>query len=137
MAGRIAGVGSVAGAMVLDDCHPARPVAVIEIHGTADPLVPYGGGRTAGGATQPSPSTAEVVARWAALDQCRPEPAVDTKPPVTTSTWTGCAGGAGVKLIAIEGAVHTWYASGLGPANGAVGATHEIWSFLSGIRPAG
>lgn len=133
LSGRIAGVGSVAGAMVLDDCHPTRAVPVIEIHGTADPLVPYNGGRTSGGATQPSPSTVEVVQRWADLDKCASPPATQMQGPVTTSTWTGCSGGTAVKLISIEGAVHTWYASGLGPANGAVGATHEIWSFFSGL----
>jgi polyhydroxybutyrate depolymerase len=42
--GRIAGVGKVAGAMVLDECQPDRGVPVMEIHGTADPLVPYEGG---------------------------------------------------------------------------------------------
>lgn len=56
---------------------------------------------------------------------------------MTTLTWMGRAGRTAVKLIAIDGAVHTWYASGLGPANGAVGATHEIWSFCSGVRPGG
>jgi len=34
-ANRIAGVGSVAGAMILDDCQPSQPVSVIEIYGTA------------------------------------------------------------------------------------------------------
>lgn len=135
LADRIAGVGSVAGAMILDDCRPSRAVPVIEIHGTADPLVPYNGGRTSGGATQPSPSTIAVVERWAALDKCAPQPVSQTQGPVTTSTWAGCSGGAAVKLIAIEGAVHTWYGSGLGPANGAVSATHEIWSFFEGLRP--
>lgn len=135
LAPRIAGVGSVAGAMVLDDCHPSRPVPVVEVHGTADPLVPYGGGTTAGGATQPSPSTHDLMARWTDLDGCSAEPAVQTQGPVTTSTWTGCAGGSAVKLIAIDGGGHTWYAPGLGPANGAVDATHEMWSFFSSLRP--
>ncbi|MDQ2826283.1 MAG: hypothetical protein M3Y04_04910, partial [Actinomycetota bacterium] len=134
LAPRIAGVGSVAGAMVLDGCHPTRPVPVIEIHGTADPLVPYDGGATAGGATEPSPATTAVVERWAALDRCAAPPDVSTGNPVSTTTWTGCATGAAVRLVTIEGAGHTWYAPGLGPADGAIDATHEMWSFFSGLR---
>ena len=136
LAGRIAGVGSVAGAMVLDDCHPARPVSVIEIHGTADGLVPYQGGRTAGGATQPSPPTPAVVQRWADLDGC-PAPAAKTDGAVSTATWTGCGSGTAVKLITIDGGGHTWFADGLGTVSGAVDATGEIWGFLSGVRRTG
>ncbi len=137
LAPKIAGVGSVAGAMLVDGCHPARPVPVIEIHGTADPLVPYAGGATAGGATEPSPPTTDVAERWAALDGCPSPPAVQAGSPVTTSTWTGCRTGAAIRLVAIEGAGHTWFAAGLGPANGALDATHELWSFFSGLRRSG
>ncbi|HEV3365757.1 MAG TPA: PHB depolymerase family esterase [Acidimicrobiia bacterium] len=134
---RIAGVGSVAGAMVLDACRPSKPVSVIEIHGTADGLVPYEGGRTAGGATQPSPSTLAVAQRWAELNACPAAPAPKIVGVVSTSTWTACAQGTGVKLIAIDGGGHTWFAEGLGPVNGAVDATTEIWSFLSTARRTG
>jgi len=61
--GLIAGVGSVAGAMILDRCKPEQSVPVIEIHGTEDQLVPYKGGlvRPEGVATQPAPSTLAVA----------------------------------------------------------------------------
>jgi polyhydroxybutyrate depolymerase len=131
-ADRVAGVGSVAGAMILDDCHPSRPVKVIEIHGTADDLVPYGGGRTAGGATQPSPPTPAVAERWATLDGCPDEAVTAERPVVTTANWTNCAGGTAVRLVTVDGGGHTWYAPKLGPADGALDATAEIWTFLSG-----
>ena len=134
LSARIAGVGSVAAAMVLDDCRPARPVSVIEIHGTADGLVPYLGGRTAGGATQPSPPTPAVLQRWADLDACPSAAATKTDGAVSTSTWTGCGAGTAVKLITIDGGGHTWFAEGLGPVSGAVDATSEIWAFLSAAR---
>ncbi len=137
LSGRIAGVGSVAGAMVLDECRPSRPVSVIEIHGTGDGLVPYEGGRTAGGATQPSPPTRDVVKRWAELDGCPAAPSTTTEGVLSTSTWTGCSAGSSVKLITIDGGGHTWFAPLLGPANGAVDATKVIWEFLSGLRPRG
>jgi polyhydroxybutyrate depolymerase len=81
----------------------AGPVSVIEIHGTADGEVPYDGGRTAGGATQPSPPTLPVVQRWAELDGCPAPAATQTEGPVVTSTWEGCRAGTGVKLITIDG----------------------------------
>ena len=134
LAGRIAGVGSVAGAMVLDECHPAKPVAVVEIHGTADQLVPYQGGETAGGATQPSPPTPSVVQRWAEIDKCPGSAATQTQGPATTSSWTGCASGTAVRLITVEGGGHVWFGPGLGPANGAVDATNEVWGFLGSVH---
>ncbi|HEX3541288.1 MAG TPA: PHB depolymerase family esterase [Acidimicrobiales bacterium] len=138
-ADRIAGVGSVAGAMLLDACQPARPVSVIEIHGTADPLVPYNGGAVSppGVATQPVPATTGLVQHWAGLDTC-PDPATtQTQPPVTTTTWSGCALGTGVRLVTIDGGGHTWYATGFGAVNGSIDATHAIWSFLGSLRRAG
>lgn len=136
-AGKVAGVGSVAGAMVLDDCHPSRPVSVIEVHGTADGLVPYDGGATAGGAKQPSPPTPAVAQKWADVDGCAAPPATQTVAPITTATWSGCSAGTGVRLITIDGGGHTWFADGLGPVNGAVDATTQIWSFLSGAHAGG
>lgn len=134
LAGRISGVGSVAGAMILDGCQPTKAVSVIEIHGTADRLVPYEGGRTAGGATQPSPPSRAVVRRWAELNRCPVAPADHTEGPVSTSTWTGCSGGTAVKLITIDGGGHTWFAPGFGPADGAIDATGAIVEFF-GLRP--
>jgi polyhydroxybutyrate depolymerase len=135
-ADRIAGVGSVAGAMVLDTCHPARPVSIIEIHGTADQLVPYNGGAVSppGVATQPVPPTTSVVQHWAGLDSCPNPPSTQTQPPVTTTTWTGCALGTAVDLITVNGGGHTWYATGFGAVDGAIDATHAIWSFLGARR---
>ena len=136
LAGRIRGIGSVAGAMVLDACRPTRAVSVIEIHGTADDLVPYQGGRTAGGATQPSPPTRAVVGRWAELNRCPVPPETRTEGPVATLTWTGCSDGTAVKLMTIEGGRHNWFAPGFGPVDGAIDATRTIWDFLEGL-PAG
>ncbi len=130
---QIAGVGSVAGAMVLDRCQPDQGVPVIEIHGTEDQLVPYEGGLVGpeGVANQPAPPTLAVAERWAALNGCPTGPQEQTVGSVTTLLWAGCPDGADVKLVTIEGGGHTWFASGLGPANGAVNATSLIWDFFS------
>ena len=104
--------------------------------GTADQLVPYNGGAVspAGVATQPIPSTTSVVQRWAGLDACQNPPTTETQPPVTTTVWSGCALGTGVRLVTVEGGGHTWYAKGFGAVSGSIDATHAIWSFLGSLR---
>ncbi|MEX2292131.1 MAG: PHB depolymerase family esterase [Mycobacteriales bacterium] len=135
LAARIAGVAAVSGSMVLDDCRPSEPVSVIAINGTVDELVPYEGGPTAGGATQPSPPAPEVVRRWAELNGCPPESTTVPEGVVVTMTWTGCSQDTAVRLITIEGGGHTWFAPGFGPVNGAVDATQAVWDFLSAGGP--
>ncbi|MGH9183621.1 MAG: extracellular catalytic domain type 1 short-chain-length polyhydroxyalkanoate depolymerase [Acidimicrobiales bacterium] len=135
-ADRVAGVGSVAGSMPLEGCRPLRPVSAIEIHGTDDPLVPYGGGPVAppeAVASEPVPPTPEVARRWADLDGCSGDPTTQSEGPVTTATWTECSAGTAVRLVSVEGGGHVWFAPGLGPANGAIDATNQIWSFFSGL----
>ena len=137
--GRIAGIGSVAGAMILEECQPDQGVPVIEIHGTEDQLVPYDGGlvRPEGVADQPAPTSLAVVEQWATLNGCPDSPEEETQGPVTTLTWTDCPDGAAVKLVTVEGGGHTWFASGLGPANGAVDATMLIWDFFRSLEGSG
>ncbi len=114
-ADRVGWVGSLAGAMVLDQCRPSRPVPVIEIHGHRRRLEPYEGGvvQPEGVATQPAPPTPAVVEHWASLNGCPGGPEEQTEGLVTTSTWAGCAGGSAVKLVSVEGGGHTWFAPGL------------------------
>lgn len=139
-ADRVTAVGSVAGSMRVDGCNPSRPVSTIELHGTADPLVPYAGGKPdapeAAGAA-PYDSAPAVAGRWAQADACAPTPAVHGDGPVTTDTWSRCARGASVSLVSVEGGGHTWFGPGLGPADGALDATDVIWRFFEGLRPTG
>lgn len=142
-ADRVTGVGSVAGAVVVDGCQPSRPVSVIELHGTADPLVPYNGGvpdapeaagTPAGG---PYTSTPAMMQRWAEVDRCPAASAPSVAGPVTTSSWAGCGNGSAVTLATVQDGGHVWFGPGLGPADGAVDATAAIWRFFAGLRPSG
>lgn len=125
LAPRLAGIGSVAGTMLLDDCHPAQPVSVVAIHGTGDGIVPFHGGPVISPrvATQPSPPAPAVAERWATLNGCR-GPATSTgDSPVSVTGWADCEGGRIVRLIRIEGGGHTWFATEFGLPDGAVDAT--------------
>ncbi|MDQ6947606.1 MAG: hypothetical protein M3256_15385 [Actinomycetota bacterium] len=136
---RIAGIGSVAGATVLETCHPAKPVSVIEINGTVDPQVPFQGGEDmpTGTADQPIPSAGNLVQGWAQLDACPGPSTLRTKGPVTITAWATCQAGTGVNLIAVEGGDHSWFAPALGPTDGAIDATDAIWHFLDSHRRVG
>jgi polyhydroxybutyrate depolymerase len=106
-----AGIAPVAGPMpvpVAGTCHPSRPIAVLEIHGTADPLVPYGGGQVHSASGGVVRSVAWTFARWRAIDRCQPRPAAAALPDAThdgtgvrVSRGTACAPGAPVVLYTV------------------------------------
>lgn len=111
--------------------HAPRPVAVFQAHGTADPLVPYGGNPILG-----FPSTAETIDGWRARDACaQTEGEIVYEDDATTcERWGSCEGGADVELCTVEGGLHDWFGGGTawtedGPPEGFV-ATLAIVDFL-------
>ncbi len=112
-AGRIAAIVSLAGATFTDAsrCAPTEPVAVLQVHGTADPTIAYNGGLNFGSGY---PSAATSVARWAGYNRCASTTTSGTTfdldtviPGVETriSRYDGCMGGA-AELWSIEGGLH-------------------------------
>ncbi|MFC8600093.1 alpha/beta hydrolase family esterase [Isoptericola sp. NPDC057191] len=109
-------VVSLAGAMPADGraCRPSRPVRVVQVHGTDDPVIRAAGGRREGHAY---PGAAASAAAWARLDDCPAPPLtapglrdLDTAVPgaeTTVTTWAGCADGTSVQLWSIAGADHS------------------------------
>ncbi len=69
-ADEIAAIVSLAGATWADSsrCRPSEPVAILEIHGTADRTIYYGGGTIL---RSRYPSAEQTVAAWARYDGCR------------------------------------------------------------------
>jgi polyhydroxybutyrate depolymerase len=67
---RVAAIVSLAGAVWNDpsQCNPSRKIAVLEIHGNADTVIPYTGGAYQGLAAFPSAPT--TVATWAGKNGC-------------------------------------------------------------------
>lgn len=98
-----AAIGPVAGTQ-LNRCRAPRPTSILHIHGTADRLVPYGGGQ--GFSVINGPSVPDVNAFWRNVDHCA-APATTTNGPVTTSA-AGCADNRAVTLITIEAGGHEW-----------------------------
>lgn len=129
MADRISAVADVAGTMVLKDpCSPARPVSILEIHGTNDADSPW-----AGGGPHTSYPVEAVNALWRQLDGCSGDLAITQSGITISSSWTNCTGGVTVRLDKVVGGNHEWFGSG-GPDSvpGEPDANSLIGRFLTG-----
>jgi polyhydroxybutyrate depolymerase len=113
-----AAIGPVAGTQ-LNQCRSPHPTSVIHIHGTADRLIRYGGGRGQGVAHINGPSAPDVDAFWRDADHCG-APTTTTSDSVTTST-AGCADNRSVVLITVDGGGHQWPRF----------ATRMLWQFFA------
>lgn len=135
LSSRITAIASVAGGSSLDTpCRPARPVSVLEMHGSDDSRLPYDGG----GPNNVSPIL-QVVQRWVALDGCVGDPDRAQSGITKTSTWGRCESGSVVRLDTIVGGRHTWFGCGVRPCDPVPGepdANDVVWAFFNGLRPA-
>jgi polyhydroxybutyrate depolymerase len=130
-ADRLAAIVSVAGGYSsVRGCAASGPVAVLEIHGTADPVVPYRGG---------AGDVRAWLGGWVRRDGCAPRPRTRVvMPRVTRLDWTGCREGTSVAHLAIAGGQHAWPGAeppDPGPAI-TLSATAEAWRFLASRRRA-
>ena len=96
-------------------CKPSRPVPVLVMNGTADPLVPYkGGGVGFIGARGSVISTDETMARLRRINGCSdaskterlPDLDPDDSSTVTITSWTNCSSNAPVVLYRVDGGGH-------------------------------
>ncbi|EYF00365.1 alpha/beta hydrolase family esterase [Chondromyces apiculatus] len=112
----IAAVASLAGAMTSDPaaCSPSEPVAVLQIHGTADDTIAYDGGTIPGAATYPG--ALATVQAWAEFDGCSATstagPTLDLEASLTgaetsTQSFGDCDPGGYAELWTIEGGSHS------------------------------
>jgi len=130
MSSRIAAIAPVAGGYrSLGPCHPDRPVSVLEIHGTSDPVVPYDG--------RPpdyAGSVQRFLGQWAGLDEC-PAPAspIFVAPGTERFAWGPCAEAADVLHFRLSGVGHTW--PGADDSRSApLYAGRTVWRFFRGRR---
>jgi polyhydroxybutyrate depolymerase len=130
---RIAAVATVAGGYGdLPACSADRPVSMLEIHGTADEVVPYDGREGRGAAR-------DFAAAWAARDGCPADPRErQLGPRAVRYDWRPCAAGAAVAHIKLIGGEHQWPGAtppDPGPVS-PIAAAPEIWRFVAGHRLA-
>jgi polyhydroxybutyrate depolymerase len=136
LSGRVAAVAPVSGNYYIESkgtgCHPARPVPLLEIHGTADSAVPYdGAGRVESGGWPLLPIP-QFLAAWAARDGCGNAPSTFLdSPEVTGLRWDGCRGGVSVVHYRWNGGGH-----GAPVTIDGVPTREVVWRFLKGYSLA-
>jgi len=152
---RIAGVAQVAGTIGLDlarRSRPSRPVPILQIHGTADSVAPYEGGRRRGVRARlmtirnpagPALGVDAWARFWVAANGALDEPEVTSLPPDTTiRAWHGPSPASDVVFYRVEGGGHAWpgcriwYPDVLfGRTTRTFDATRVIWEFFANRGP--
>lgn len=153
---RFAAVAAVAGVDRKNRCTPSRPVPVVAVHGTADPVRFFNGGigdmgRVLSGGDAPpvvSIPPADLdgegvpaeMRQWADANGCAPGPptSTDVSASVILRSFE-CPAGSDVAIYVIEGGGHTWpgseasaaLASRLGATSSELDATAAFWDFLT------
>jgi polyhydroxybutyrate depolymerase len=131
LSARLAAIAPVAGGYsTLDPCRPPHRVAVLEIHGTADRVVPYKGRPPNGAGSVPG-----FLALWRHIDGCTGKLAQHRYGPATEEyLWSSCADGTQVEHLKIYGGGHAW--PGATPSDTAptapISAAAAVWSFFRG-----
>jgi polyhydroxybutyrate depolymerase len=119
LAPRIAAIVSLAGVTWLDPtrCKPSEPVAVLQVHGTADLIVHYDGGHIGDSIYLPEyPAAPVTVQDWGGYNGCAPglmmtETTLDIETVLpgaetTVQRFTGCPSSGAVELWSIQGGSH-------------------------------
>lgn len=141
LSNRIAAIASVAASMYTiqygSNCHPTRPLPVMQISGTADGTVPYNGGGV-------FMHVDSVVKYWVTKNGCNPTAIFSNVPNVNSGD--GCTAeryvyssgllGSSVELFKVIGGGHTWPGSPfiIGVTNQDFSASKEIWRFFRQYR---
>ena len=131
LSSKIAAVASVTGSMskeTYEDCNPAHPTSILQVHGTIDATVPFDGNSALG-----MRSINDVMDYWKLYDACDIEPIsivtdyFDIEISVQHDTYLNCLNDVQVELYKIEGMGHRW------PNKGRYGisATEIIWEFIN------
>ncbi len=135
MADTFAAIAPVSGVLGIPaaKCTPSRPIPVLDIHGTADPVVPYDGGPAL--KLLPPIQFASVdasVGFWRTANACLSPAVVDYENgDATCLRWGDCNGGVDVELCTLVGDGHQWPDStivvpGLGNESKSIDATSFI-----------
>lgn len=157
MADRVAAIAPVAGIALPEPCDPDRPVPVLAIHGTADPILLFNGGVGTGaldaalGGEAPAATTTtappdldgagypETVLGWAELAGCETTAADERVSDEVIRRTYGCPEDAPVEFLIVEGGGHSWPGSEfsrsiesfVGPTTFDIDASREVWDFVS------
>lgn len=119
-----------------ESCRPSKPVPILLMNGTYDPIVPAFGRPTPGARLMSANATAALFAK---LDGCA-APAISSAPHARITRWNDCAPGGAVAYYEVAGghqppsqstdAVDALASVLLGPRSSGLDAPEEIWAFF-------
>jgi polyhydroxybutyrate depolymerase len=144
-----AGAGTIIANMpagIGDGCRPKKPLPIVMLNGTADPLVPYGGGGVgfAGrrGIVWSAERTAAFLAEVNGCDGPATRPLATGAPgevaKVVLLDWSSCSSGRPVMLYRVEGGGHQVFgrtdifAAILGPGTRLISAPEVMLELFAG-----
>ena len=130
---RIAAIASVTGSMtpqISNACSPSHPTPILQLHGTADPTVPYNGSPTWTLAID------DVIDYWVGFNNCNTTPIItaidDTDPSDGTNVdhlvYTGGDNGVTTEHFKVYNGEHDWFGVW---GNMDISSSIEIWKFFS------
>ena len=131
-------------------CMPKRPVSILVMNGTADPIVPWRGGEMRSGFRRLGKllSTEDTIEYWAEKNGCSDAPIrkdlADKAPGdgtvVRRESYQNCRQGSQVVLYTIDRGGHTWPGgrqtrpeAEIGKVSRDIAAEAEIWAFFSAL----
>jgi polyhydroxybutyrate depolymerase len=124
MSDKIAAIGSMSGTMLDGNPIPSNPVPMINIHGTADSILPYSGG-------DGSTSTVNTLSYWAEQNGASSTPVINMlnsgSLSVEKSVYSDSNGTAWVEHYKVIGGGHVWIDLNINGSN----ANQLIWDFFS------
>lgn len=136
----------------LPKCNPEKPVAVLVMNGTDDPLVPYDGGDIR--LFKKSKSRGKIISNddyiefWKEKNGCVKQLPIENLPDnnekdgttVSVTTYISCNSRGALKFYKIEGGGHTWPGGKqylgkrwIGNTSREINACDEIWDFFSSL----
>ncbi|MBU6324544.1 MAG: T9SS type A sorting domain-containing protein [Bacteroidetes bacterium] len=134
---RIAAIAAVSGTMsdaAFKSCKPSRVIPVMQIHGTSDAVVSYGGGIS-------NISVDNTLKFWTGQNQCAAVSKTISLPDkvsegstVERIEYAPCSAGTEVVHLKVNSGGHSWpgsSGSGLGNTNMDISASSEIWKFFN------
>jgi len=147
----VAPVAALMGEVLSQTCSPPRPVPVMFVMGTDDPLVPWEGGKVGTARLDRGRvlSAADSVSFWVTVDGCSEAPVVTNLPDaepgdgtrIRRETYSGGRNGSEVVMLVVDGGGHTWpggeqYARELviGTTSLDIDAGEVIWDFCERFR---
>ncbi|HKK40101.1 MAG TPA: PHB depolymerase family esterase [Cryomorphaceae bacterium] len=136
----------------ISNCEGNIPVPFLQIHGTADLVVPYEGGDIAAATFGNFFPVEQIFRTWNNINDCQSVStfSIPNAPVIDFSSVQGaqvsdCNGGLKARFYRIQGGGHTWpgappapFLNFLQPTNQDISASAEIWNFFSSIcSPSG